>query len=285
MTTFINADNGVVSGVAGLKYSADSSGLLAFQTNTTTALTIDTTQGVTFATGLLANNPFAGSYTSGIVIDHTTNLGRITVGSSAAIAFYNGGISARVESMRIDASGNVGIGGTPVTYKLEVFGATSGRSAITSTNSNSAGSAGFHVGSDVSANIGNIVGFGSTHPTKANSMQIGTEQAYPLFIQTSGNRFFPKIIQILAFANGQFGPHFQTVGLHQIQGPQGTIQTRQNPDMILGKVEGLRIEGFDIKAIIDITIKSIDGWFTVLCGKFLAPIAVATHIQSGQWIR
>jgi len=47
MTTTINADNGVSSGSAGLKSSADSSGVLALQTNGTTAISIDTSQAVT----------------------------------------------------------------------------------------------------------------------------------------------------------------------------------------------------------------------------------------------
>jgi hypothetical protein len=49
MTTTINADDGVVSGSAGLKYSSDSSGVLALQTNGTTAVTVDTSQNVTLA--------------------------------------------------------------------------------------------------------------------------------------------------------------------------------------------------------------------------------------------
>ncbi len=43
MPTNINADNGVVSGIAGLKTSADNSGVLALQSNGTTALTVSTT--------------------------------------------------------------------------------------------------------------------------------------------------------------------------------------------------------------------------------------------------
>jgi len=54
MTTIINADNGVVSGSAGLKTSADSSGVLELQTNGTTALTVNTLQNATFnSTGSL----------------------------------------------------------------------------------------------------------------------------------------------------------------------------------------------------------------------------------------
>ena len=46
MATNINADNGVVSGSAGLKTTADSSGVLALQSNGTTALTINTSQAL-----------------------------------------------------------------------------------------------------------------------------------------------------------------------------------------------------------------------------------------------
>jgi hypothetical protein len=49
MATTINADNGAVSGSAGLKYSSDSSGVLALQTNGTTAVTVDTSQNVSLA--------------------------------------------------------------------------------------------------------------------------------------------------------------------------------------------------------------------------------------------
>jgi hypothetical protein len=49
MASTINADNGVSSGSAGLKESADSSGVLALQTNGTTAVSIDTSQNTTLA--------------------------------------------------------------------------------------------------------------------------------------------------------------------------------------------------------------------------------------------
>jgi hypothetical protein len=128
MANTINADNGVVSTVPGLKYSADTSGELILQTNTTNALTLDTTQGATFSTGALVTNPYAGSYSSGMVLDHTTSLGRISVAASSAIAFYNGGISARVETMRISSTGNVGIGAASPVGRLDVYTAAGGTS-------------------------------------------------------------------------------------------------------------------------------------------------------------
>jgi len=54
MPSTINSDNGSVSGSAGLKTVADSSGVLALQTNGTTAVTIGTDQNVVFnSTGSL----------------------------------------------------------------------------------------------------------------------------------------------------------------------------------------------------------------------------------------
>lgn len=44
MSTIINADNGVASGVPGLKYVSDSTGNLQLQTNGTNALLLDTSQ-------------------------------------------------------------------------------------------------------------------------------------------------------------------------------------------------------------------------------------------------
>ena len=49
MASTVNADNGVSSGSAGLKSSADSSGVLQLQTNGTAAITISTGQVATFA--------------------------------------------------------------------------------------------------------------------------------------------------------------------------------------------------------------------------------------------
>jgi hypothetical protein len=44
MPNIINGDNGVVSGSAGLKSCSDGTGVLALQTNGTTAVTVDASQ-------------------------------------------------------------------------------------------------------------------------------------------------------------------------------------------------------------------------------------------------
>ena len=119
MSNTINADNGVVSGVAGLKYSADTSGQLILQTNTTNAVTIDTTQNVTFATGILATNPFVGTYTDGTIVDYITGVGRINVGPSDDIAFYHNGIGSRTEIARFTYTGRLGVGTASPSTKIQ----------------------------------------------------------------------------------------------------------------------------------------------------------------------
>jgi hypothetical protein len=61
MPNTINADDGVVSGSAGLKYSSDSSGVLALQSNGTTALTVSG-----------ANVTITGTLTGGIAVPQVT---------------------------------------------------------------------------------------------------------------------------------------------------------------------------------------------------------------------
>ena len=90
MASTLNADNGSVSGSAGLKSSADSSGVLALQTNGTTAVTISTGQVATFAqapvlpaasipqaalaTGVAGNGPAFSAY-----INSNQSLSALTV--------------------------------------------------------------------------------------------------------------------------------------------------------------------------------------------------------------
>ena len=62
--------------------------------------------------GLLSAGSFNSAFIDGTVVDYTSGAGRISVGSSDSLVFYRGGV-ANTESMRLDSSGNLGLGVTP----------------------------------------------------------------------------------------------------------------------------------------------------------------------------
>ena len=87
MASTINADNGVTSGNAGLKYASDGTGNLALQTNSTTAMTIDASQNVLIGT---TTSP-AGSkelVLGGDMIEGVVAIGTVT--TAATISLANG---------------------------------------------------------------------------------------------------------------------------------------------------------------------------------------------------
>jgi hypothetical protein len=107
MSTIINATttNGVV-------IQPDNSGSLVLQTNSgTTALTIDTSQRAAFVAGTAA--------LPAITTTGDTNTGMFFPAADT-IAFAEGG----AEAMRLDSSGNVGIGNNSPSYPLDLIGGT-----------------------------------------------------------------------------------------------------------------------------------------------------------------
>jgi hypothetical protein len=79
MANIINGDNGVVSGTAGLKSSSDGTGILALQTNGTTAISVDASQVVTLTNAL----PVASGGTG---VTSSTGSGSVVLGTSPSIS-------------------------------------------------------------------------------------------------------------------------------------------------------------------------------------------------------
>jgi len=106
MANTINADNGVSSGTAGLKSTSDGTGILALQTNGTTALTIDASQNVSLTNALAVTSGGTGVTTS-------TGSGSVVLGTSPSIS---GAVLSSMASSVITSGTSVSASGTSVNF-------------------------------------------------------------------------------------------------------------------------------------------------------------------------
>jgi hypothetical protein len=210
MASAINSDNGVVSGSAGLKSSADSSGVLDLQTNGTTAISISASQVVTYTnqptyTGGTANGVMylngSKAVTTGTALTFDGSQLDIPLGSAGApslstptdpntgmffpaadtIAFAEGG----VEAMRLDSNGNMGVGTTTIGGRITTSG-TGSILPLVITNSSTSGYSGIHFTNPAGSSQGHM-GFGnSAVPAPLTSaMYLGSITSVPLVFTTA----------------------------------------------------------------------------------------------------
>jgi hypothetical protein len=114
-SSILNSDDGVISGTSGLKSSGGDDGVLVFQSKGTETARINTDKQIVAAAGtaLLPALTTTGDVNTGIFFP-----------AADTIAFGEGG----AEAMRIDSSGNVGIGNSAVssTIRLTIYDNTNG---------------------------------------------------------------------------------------------------------------------------------------------------------------
>lgn len=152
MASTINADNGVVSGSSGVKTTADTSGVLALQSNGSTGLTLDTNLNV--GIGVTPSN--AAGYTT-LDLSNATSGGRfrILVGSTPYGVFYtNGTTDVRLmsaasvpllfgtnynEYLRIGTAGQIGLSGANYGTSGQVLTSAGSGAAPTWASPSSAG--------------------------------------------------------------------------------------------------------------------------------------------------
>ena len=169
MASAINSDNGVVSGSAGLKSSADSSGVLDLQTNGTTAISISASQVVTY-----------------------TNQPTYTGGTANGVMYLNGSKAVTTGSALVFDGTNLGVGVSSPAYRLDLsIGATSGAKLFKFTGASSQSMFGY-------ADSGGV-GITRTDPyntmvylTTGNTIEFYTASALRAYFDSTGALFINR---------------------------------------------------------------------------------------------
>jgi len=188
LACLINADNGVVSGSSGVKTTADTSGVLALQSNGTTGLTLGTDLSVTVVgagsiQGLTVGRG-AGAVASNTVVGASAFTTNTTGATNVAVGAFSLGVNSTGNDntavgygtgFYITGSGNTGVG----------------RSALSSGSSGASGSANTAVGfyalqTNTSGNYGTSIGYQSGY--SSSTSDYNTFLGYRAGYSTTGDQ-------------------------------------------------------------------------------------------------
>ena len=165
----------------------------------TTPNTVNTTQLIS-TSGVLAESEYTGPYTDGLLIDHTTGWGRITVGGQDGVQFYNGGPGGMLLGQASDLgnwdfNGNITVGtGTVVGGATNPLGEFAGnfnqyvQAYVVNNNSGTSASADFSVYSNTGTDTYGWADFGVSSSGYADQVYTvtGPGEGYILMSATPG---------------------------------------------------------------------------------------------------
>jgi len=199
MTTTINASTS-----SGLVNTADTSGILQLQTASTAALTITAAQNVGIGTASPAQKLHVSDTTTSTVKTRTeASTGYVDVGMGGNSGVFDttatDGIRLRTsgnDRLAIDTSGNVGIGTSSPSYKLQV-NSTATTDGVYITNSSSDGTYIYLNNSSTNGRQYRFISTGAGNGPGAGTLGVfdNTANAYRTVIDSSGNLLVNKTSQ------------------------------------------------------------------------------------------
>ena len=224
MACIINADNGAISGSAGVKTTADSTGVLNIQTNGTTAISISASQAVSFT-----NTPtFTGGTANGVLY-----LNGSKVATSGSALTFDG-----TQTLSLFATGNA-------VTNLE--GSTTNNAILRFRNGTTGALAGFY-GNNSKELI--FEANGTTEQMRLTSTGLGIGTTSPLYqvviLRRAGSTITQPLLNLQSQTSTLDGDSFILYGTQSANWAAGVDQADSNkfriePSTTLGGADGLTI--------------------------------------------